>query len=68
MDGNRFVQAHLHRSRNHRQLPIVRCPGCRTAMMPSHPKKLPRVTKLEEITYTCPSCGMTTKRTIKAAG
>ena len=49
-------------------LPIVRCPGCRTAMAPSHPKKSPRTSDLEEITYTCPSCGMTTTRTIKAAG
>jgi RNase P subunit RPR2 len=47
-------------------LPIVRCPGCKTAMTPSHPKKLPRASNLQEITYTCPSCGMSTKRTMKA--
>jgi len=35
-------------------------------MIPSAPKKLPRVESLQEITYTCPSCGMTTTRTIKA--
>jgi C4-type Zn-finger protein len=64
---NRFVPAHLHRSKNSKPLPIVRCPGCKTAMVASHPKELPRVSNLQEITYTCPSCGMTTKRTIKAA-
>ncbi len=37
-------------------------------MTPSHPKKLPRTSNLQDITYTYPSCGMTTKRTIKAAG
>lgn len=35
-------------------------------MTPSHPKKLPRTPDLQEITYTCKSCGMTTNRTIKA--
>jgi RNase P subunit RPR2 len=65
---NRFVPAHLHRSSNNEPQPVVRCPGCKTAMTPSHPRKLARTPGLQEITYTCKSCGMTTKRTIKAAG
>jgi RNase P subunit RPR2 len=60
------VPVHQDRSRNNKAPPIVRCPGCKTAMIPSPPKKLPRVESLQEITYTCPSCGMATRRTIKA--
>jgi hypothetical protein len=60
------VPAHQHRSKYNKALPIVRCPGCKTAMLPSPPNNLPRVKSLQEITYTCPSCGMTTTRTIKA--
>jgi RNase P subunit RPR2 len=60
------VPVHQHRSKSNKALPIVRCPGCETAMIPSPPEKLPRISSLQEITYTCPSCGMTTRRTIKA--
>jgi hypothetical protein len=37
-------------------------------MTPSPPKKLAHVADLQEVSYTCESCGTTTKRTIKAGG
>ena len=45
-----------------RSLPIVYCPECKTAMMPSKPKLVLFTRGLEEVTYSCLSCGATTIR------
>ncbi len=47
-------------------LPIVMCPGCNTPMIPSDDlKPLQSSGSLQEVTYTCQSCGATTVRAIK---
>ncbi len=47
-------------------LPIVMCPGCNTPMIPSDDvKPLQSSGSLQEVTYTCQSCGVTTVRAIK---
>ena len=48
-----------------RSLPTVYCPECKTAMMPSKPKLVLFTRGLEEVTYSCLSCGATTVRSIK---
>ncbi len=48
-----------------RRLPTVICPGCKTPMLPSEPKPLLFTEGLQEVAYTCPSCGTTTVRTMK---
>jgi DNA-directed RNA polymerase subunit M/transcription elongation factor TFIIS len=48
-----------------RQLPQVICPGCKQPMNSSEPTAVLSADELQELTYTCTSCGMTTVRLIK---
>ena len=43
-----------------RSLPTIHCPECKTAMMSSKPKLVLFTRGLEEVTYSCLSCGATT--------
>ena len=44
-----------------RSLPTIKCPECKTAMMPSKPKLVLFTRGLEEVTYNCVSCGATVR-------
>ena len=48
-----------------RSLPTIYCPECKTVMMPSKPKLVLFTRGLEEVTYSCVSCGAATVRSIK---
>jgi RNase P subunit RPR2 len=47
------------------KLPFAFCTECRKPMKPGAPKPILLTKNLAELTYTCQTCGATTKRTIR---
>jgi C4-type Zn-finger protein len=55
----------LHMAARNSSLPIVECPGCRTAMVAIERRPLPNSDGLLRVVYRCESCGIETTRTFK---